>query len=260
MNDRDQDLRVDDALFDRIVDGGMTTEELRSAIRALECAPDGWKRCATAFLEAQFLRESLRAFGRSQEGEARSQNGLLQLGMANHSPRHRWIRHAAAAGIVAASFAIGWIAHGARSAAPAREWVSEQPVTTTIGPAHELAVSESSSRSNDLQPEDRPLFRGDRDEQAPEPPDRAIRAVARIRLGGGGSQAEVPVLAGPGITEEWLSRQPPPVSEHGQVVLERHGYQVDQRRQFLTATLADGRRVAVPVDHVRIEYTGNEPL
>jgi hypothetical protein len=44
------------------------------------------------------------------------------------------------------------------------------------------------------------------------------------------------------------------------VVLERNGYQVDQRRQYLTATLADGRRVAFPVDHVRIQYRGNEPL
>ena len=81
-----------------------------------------------------------------------------------------------------------------------------------------------------------------------------------MRFGSQRSSAEVPILAGPGLNEEWLTRQPPPVSEHGQVVLERNGYQVDQRRQFLMAIMADGRRVAVPVDYVRIQFTGNEPL
>jgi hypothetical protein len=260
MNNRDQDSPVDQALLDTIVDGGMTAEELRITIRALECEPDGWKRCATAFLEAQVLRESFRALGRAQNDDAGSHNVCLQLGRANANRRHRWLRHAVAAGIVTASFAIGWIAHGARPGVPAQELVAVHPVTTKTQLSYEQAVSESSSPSNDEQPEDRPEFWGDRDEQAPDAPFRAIRTVARIRFGVGSSPAEVPVLAGPGITEEWLTRQPPPVSEHGQVVLERHGYQVDQRRQFLTATLADGRRVAVPVDHVRIQYTGNEPL
>ena len=63
-----------------------------------------------------------------------------------------------------------------------------------------------------------------------------------------------------GITEEWLTQQPPPVSEHGQVVLARQGYQVEQSGEFFTTVLADGRRVAIPVDHVQIQYTGNEPL
>jgi hypothetical protein len=81
-----------------------------------------------------------------------------------------------------------------------------------------------------------------------------------IRFGPESSPAEVPVLAGPGITEDWLVQQPPPVSEYGEVVLAREGYQVEQQRRFYTTVLADGRRVAIPVDHVQIRYTGNEPL
>jgi hypothetical protein len=260
MNDRDQDRPVDDLLFDRIVDGGMSALELRIAIQALEREPDGWKRCATAFLEAQALSESFRALGRLQQDEAPSQILRLDPGGGKSGRRHRWLRHAIAAGIVAASFAIGWIAHGARPAASTQDSLAVRPVANQTQPVNELAVSESRSPSNEAEAGALPEFSGGRDEQAPEAPNRAIRAVARIRFGAGDSPAEVPVLAGPGITEEWLNRQPPPVSEHGQVVLERHGYQVNQRRQFLTATLADGRRVAFPVDHVRIEYTGNEPL
>lgn len=87
-----------------------------------------------------------------------------------------------------------------------------------------------------------------------------IRAVATVRFGPEGSPAEVPVLAGPGINEEWLALQPAAVSEHGQAVLASQGYQVEQQRRYFTAVLADGSRVAVPVDHVRIQYTGNQPL
>ena len=72
--------------------------------------------------------------------------------------------------------------------------------------------------------------------------------------------ADVPILAGPGINEQWLRNQPPPVTEHGQVALQRQGYQVDQRRQLITTTLPDGRRVTVPIDQVQIRYTGNQPF
>ncbi len=84
--------------------------------------------------------------------------------------------------------------------------------------------------------------------------------MARLHIGTRSTGADVPILAGPGINEQWLRNQPPPVTEYGQVALQRQGYQVDQRRQFITTTLADGRRVTVPIDQVQIRYTGNNPL
>jgi hypothetical protein len=50
------------------------------------------------------------------------------------------------------------------------------------------------------------------------------------------------------------------LSEHQQALLERCGYQVDQHRRIITATLADGRRVTLPVDQVQVRFTGNNPL
>jgi hypothetical protein len=84
--------------------------------------------------------------------------------------------------------------------------------------------------------------------------------VARLRVGSANANNSLPILAGPGINAEWLKNQPPPVSEHGQVVLQQHGYQVDQRRRLISAILADGRRVTLPIDQVQIRYTGNNPL
>jgi hypothetical protein len=91
-------------------------------------------------------------------------------------------------------------------------------------------------------------------------PREAIVAVARLQIGAEGNTAEVPILAGPGIDEEWLRGQPPALNEYGQALWQRRGYQVDQSRHILTTTLADGRLVTVPIDEVEFHYTGNRPL
>ena len=50
-------------LIDRIVDGGLTPAQLRHAVGELDLAPDGWRRCALAFLEAQYWSEAFREPG-----------------------------------------------------------------------------------------------------------------------------------------------------------------------------------------------------
>ena len=95
------------------------------------------------------------------------------------------------------------------------------------------------------------------------PTDRVptVREVARLRIGtGDATSAEVPILAGPGMSKRWLVAQPPPVSEHEQALWQRQGYQLEQTRRFISVPLADGRRAAVPVDHVQLRYVGREPL
>src|SRR5262245_1175490 len=103
MNDRDPDFPLDNALLDRIVDGELSADELRMAVRALEREPDGWKRCATTFLEAQCLRESFRALGRPERDDASSQSLAVNFDGGLRGRRYGWLRHVAAAGIVAAS-------------------------------------------------------------------------------------------------------------------------------------------------------------
>jgi hypothetical protein len=44
---------IDQATLDRLVDGELDEATRASLLRALEREPDGWKRCALAFLEAQ---------------------------------------------------------------------------------------------------------------------------------------------------------------------------------------------------------------
>jgi len=88
-----------------------------------------------------------------------------------------------------------------------------------------------------------------------------IHEVARLRIGSDAAHtAEVPILAGEGIDERWLLDQPSAVSEWQQVLWERQGYQLEQHRDLIPVTLADGRRAAVPVDQVQVRYVGHDPL
>jgi hypothetical protein len=50
---------IDQADLDRLVDGELDEASRAALLRALDRAPDGWKRCASAFLEAQAWRQAL---------------------------------------------------------------------------------------------------------------------------------------------------------------------------------------------------------
>jgi hypothetical protein len=246
MTDSDARDHLDDAFFDRIVDGGLTPGELRGAINRLDREPDGWKRCAVAFLEAQCWRESMRAMEESTVSTAAARSFAVPQATAfSMRVRHRWLRGPIAAGIIAASFALGWLGHASRPTPAAGQSTlaaAAQPVSASairVGPLPAIERSDDQYRQRWTD---------------------VARPVMRVRVGSESAQADVPILAGPGINEEWLRNQPPPVNEHSLVVLQQHGYQVDQRRRLITTTLPDGRRVAVPIDQVQIRYTGNNPL
>lgn len=55
--------RSDPRIFDRLADGELDEAARRALLQSLDDVPDGWKRCALAFLEAQAWRESLRDLG-----------------------------------------------------------------------------------------------------------------------------------------------------------------------------------------------------
>src|SRR4051812_36491832 len=54
------DISNDDILLDRLVDGELPAGERRALLQSLDSRPDGWRRCALAFLEAQSWRSELR--------------------------------------------------------------------------------------------------------------------------------------------------------------------------------------------------------
>src|SRR5438876_11522290 len=52
-------IAEDRRLLDRLVDGELPERERRELLLRIEKEPDGWRRCALAFLEAQIWRQAL---------------------------------------------------------------------------------------------------------------------------------------------------------------------------------------------------------
>jgi hypothetical protein len=265
MTDHDFDSILPPAdLIDRMVDGGLMPAQLRMTVSELDKAPDGWRRCALAFLEAQCWGEALRDLDETTVGNERPTASLPRGGSpilsiaapiaTDKTPSRRWIADALAAGIAGVAFALGWMVHGLRTGGD-REHPANSPfVTATTNQTPEPAAVRDSPVRSEL-PEPAPVS------ALPAGQIPTIREVARLRISAGGpAPAEVPILAGPGIDPRWVLQQPPPISGHGQAIWQREGYQLDQRRRLVSVPLGDGRRAAVPIDQVQVRYVGHEPL
>ena len=221
-----------DEVIDRIVDGGLSPSQLREAATRIDAAPDGWKRCALAFVEVQCWTDALREPGRPH----------VAAPIALAPPhRSRRVRPSLAAAAVLGAFAMGWLT-GARP--EPRDERPEPPTIARSKTRNEPSVAKI-------------------DEPDPTPPAPTIREVARLQFAtdpDGESTAEVPILAGPGLDPEWLMNQPMPVSDYERAELERRGYALDQERELIAMPLADGGQVVIPVDQVQLRYVGAVPL
>jgi hypothetical protein len=103
-------LPDDDRLIDRLVDGELPDALRRELLLRLEGEPDGWRRCALAFLEAQTWREALGPLAAPAPAVVRP--AAVSAGPARKAnpwrPVARWAGLAAS---LAAAFALGWTLH-----------------------------------------------------------------------------------------------------------------------------------------------------
>jgi hypothetical protein len=101
----------DDRLIDRLVDGELAEGERRDLLLRLETEPNGWRRCAMGFLEAQSWRV---AFGpHVHPAHVVPRPTLAPAGPGDK--RTAWVqiaRLAALAAAFVAAFAMGWRLHG----------------------------------------------------------------------------------------------------------------------------------------------------
>jgi len=251
-------------LIDRIVDGGMSPDELRKSIERLDATPEGWRRCALAFLEAQSWTDAFRSMdGTPGEDEPGISGDLPARSFTTVSltpivpvaaPRRRLIAAALAAGIAFIAFSLGWLSHGVRMGSDVERFAPDTLAGESKTPeSHPDEASQRNSPSEPLQP----------GSIAGLPTDRlpTVREVARLRIDTGDlTSTEIPIYAGPGINHRWLMEQPPPVSEHDRAIWQRQGYELEQQRRLLSVPLANGRRATVPVDHVQVRYVGQVSL
>jgi hypothetical protein len=125
----------DDRLIDRLVDGELPEDARRALLARLDAVPDGWRRCALAFLEAQVWRETFApvAAGCHELSSVHPAEALsLTESKSETRAPHRFGAGRTAAALAASlltAFTLGWMARGGRTGAENGAEIHTSPVT-----------------------------------------------------------------------------------------------------------------------------------
>lgn len=114
--------KIDDFELDELVSGNLEGDKYRRAIAQIDQEPEGWKRCALAFLEEQAFRKELGELASSDE----IWNTAEQSELVSRSPEpsttpaasvsnrqlERFAKFTSIAALLLISFTVGWYGSG----------------------------------------------------------------------------------------------------------------------------------------------------
>lgn len=215
--------------IDRLVADELSETDRHALLLYLDAEPDGWRRCALAFLEDQALRSALGL------PEARSAELSGPLAGDGRRPRRgvRLVPYALAAGLGAMGAVLGHHA-GSTPAVPSR------PSEVVVVPSTRAATPDPNWEAEPGQP---------------------VGWVSLVNPAEGEAlPRQIPVLAATPANEAWLREQPAAFPDYVKAQWERRGYLVEENRRLVGLDLEDGRQVAVPVDELALDFVGRQPL
>lgn len=235
-------------LLDQLVDGQLAGEGYRDLLRALEADPDGWKRCALAFLEEQALRQELgvilapTASAPTAATVAGTQTTACPA-LPHSTWRAGWLAVAAA---VLASFGLGLLVRGAF--APSNSSTTVPVATAPESKALPEAASETPADHGAAGVADN-VVANDAETAAP-----SIDELTVV-VGEGDQQQtfRLPVSEVDTVDQEYLNRQQWTFTTATQQALAEQGLHGTSRRGFVPIDLGDGRQMIVPVEEVVIQ-------
>jgi hypothetical protein len=218
----------DDDRFDRLVDGELSEAERRQLLAALDREPDGWRRCALAFLESQCWKEGLGAllgFSRPAASAA------LRASAA-------WTRSLRIFGSMAfAVAAIFLLAFGLTG-----YWLGGGK---TVGDHSEPGSQMIAGVSDSLQPG--PRFGPLAAESSP------WQMVKCTPPGAGGNALLLPAIERDRWDDRLLENLPPAMPENVLQAFERTGHRVQRQRALVPMRMKDGRILLLPVEQMEIQ-------
>ena len=213
-----------DQLLDRLVADELTDDDRRALLTHLDASSDGWRRCSLAFLEDQVWRSAL-ARPRVEVPKGVDRNSIPARKMIQ-SARYVLAASLLATGLFAA-YRVG--------------------VASVERPGF-VEVAAATDRSNWNQ-------------ESTTKPGEPIGWVNLVNPADGESLPEqVPILAATAANEQWMRQQPATISPYVRAQWERRGFLVEEHHRLVGLDLADGRRVAIPVDEVALDFVGHQPL
>jgi hypothetical protein len=213
-------LPIENRLIDRLVDGELPEAERRELLLLFDTEPDGWRRCALAFLEAQTWRQALTpvvaasGVGRLESSKGVSSGFSTPFASGSGRATRFWRPAARLSGLAAAivlAFTLGWFLH--------RQPGAVLPDSRSVGPQVESVV-----------------------ERSAQPPQNGSIKVARKD-----SNSTQPVRVAADVD---------PLAKDLQK-LQQQGYRVETQPRLVSLESKDGRKLKLPVQEVRIRYIGD---
>lgn len=238
--------RITAMALDRLVDGEVSGSEYRELLAALEGEPDGWRRCALTFLEAQ-------AWGRELRG-IREETGTVapEATASPHPSAWSWLRLGSLVVACAASFLLAFDIRlrlfPQRPASPAAGQLagglpSSSPL---VGSPNVLVAGNQSVAGVETANKAQPFFPG----SAPVP-------VGRYRFVVDGESSspqsvEMPVFAADDPRAGWLLDDAATMPHELIRELEKSGHQVKRQRNWIPVPGNSGNPLYVPLDDLQI--------
>lgn len=225
-----QTTHDDEARFDRLVDGALSPAEYKSLVSSLEDEPGGWRRCATAFLEAQAWGKEFAAIRRVEEDGTASRKSAGEIEPRTDKKSLNLMSGPllAAAACAVLAFGLGMMTrngfHSADSV-PAR-FAGKGPGENQNGP----------------------LLAADADPTE----DAEIAAMRFVLDGEGNEEIVVPVIGGNHPGTQTLVETEPAIPDSVLRSLRMQGHDIRRQQEFIPVSLEDGRQVIFPVEQYRI--------
>ena len=240
----DNPSKIDQRQFDLLVDDELSEPQRREILTSLDDTPDGWRRCALAFLEAQCLHRELGLV--SHVGPAESRCDKRSGGPAARGNRWRTLAAMAASFLVALGLGICWQS----LFVPDRDFIL---------PSVEVAESDTPPEPAVLDgfPQESSMAVADAAGGPPESSDSW--QMVSFPVSDGADEVEIvrlPAVERDSIDEAWLMNLPRAMSPEIVRAIEDSGHRVRTRRRLLPLRMEDDRRLVVPVDQVDIHYVG----
>lgn len=239
---------LDPQRLDLLVDGELSEPERRQLLMRLDQEPDGWRRCALAFLEAQSWRGALgylfQAAGGSQGRDTGETPVAPEESLASPAAKRQRRPRPGTWLAMAASF----LAALTLSLIVQDRWQGEP--TGSKPAAQGVAQGGAAGRESAA-----PLPREPRS-----PGDRRWETVTLVSDGERPQRIDVPVRQRDSFDGGWLRRLPAPMPPEVREALERLGHRVRHHRELLPIDMGDGRRLILPVDEIEVDPVGDPPM
>jgi hypothetical protein len=236
------DLQPDDArLFDRLVDGALAADERRQLLESLDGRPDGWRRCALAFLEAQAWRADFGEMTAGGEVPRRAEPAAAPAASAapladgnagfRRSPSYagRWLAVAAALFV---AFVLGLAWQSGVDTMPGAPPLGSGAVAIETPPADDDARAAGPANE-------------------PRPARDAITLLVRDE-GGAMRPVRVPLVDAQALDRELGLEFRSGITEAMRDRFQRSGYDLRSTRRYAPLWLENGQPLVVPVEDTRI--------